>query len=102
MLVTLGQFDTSHQSVASGDAALVEAPAAAPPPIASRLQLEEEAMMLHRWQLRKEAVYAREAVTATSKREETSSSLTAALERLERDPSSDEEEVDDEAWEGDR
>ena len=48
--------------------------------------------MLHRWELRKEAVYAREAVAATSKREETGSSLTAALERLERDPSSDEEE----------
>ena len=48
--------------------------------------------MLHRWELRKEAVYAQEAVTATTKREETGSNLTAALERLERDPSSDEGE----------
>ena len=84
MLVTLCQF-AAHQSVASGDAALMEAEkvsAAAAPPVASRLQLEEEAMLLHWWAQRKEAVYAQEAVAATSKRQETSSSLTAVFDSL--------------------
>ena len=54
--ITSRQFDTSHQSNAESAAEPVS-----PPPVASQLQMDEEALMLRQWELRQEAVYAREA-----------------------------------------